>query len=59
MLCVLLSGCAQGTQKMECDYANERRDQPYLIEQLPDGGVLIKEPPPKPIPIKPWRRWYG
>jgi hypothetical protein len=44
---------------MECDYANERRDQPYLIEQLPDGGVFIKEPPPKPIPIKPWRRWYG
>lgn len=60
VLVLLLSGCASGVQKMECDYANERRQQPSYIELLPDGGILIQEPVlPKPILIKPKKDIYG
>lgn len=57
---LLLSGCSIQVKRIECDYANERRQQPSHIEVLPDGGILIQEPvPPKKIPIKPKKDNYG
>jgi len=59
-LCLLLSGCCVHVQRMECDYANERRQQPSLVEPLPDGGILVNEPvEPQKRPVKPKSKVYG